>query len=268
MARICQLVSTPQVSDVELAQMKCLVTYRLSQLGSPSRHIQILENRNLIAARGGSGHRTWESALYLGRFLCMPTNRRLTQGKRVLELGAGTGFVSILCSKHLGAAHVIASEGDEDVLDNMTDNLVLNECGYSHSVSGSDSGITPKLLKWGHALVGTEEPEWNGGQRVDLILGADITYDRNGNAALASTLRSLLDLYPDAEVVISVTERNPTTLSVFRESCRQNRLRVDVLEHTGDAQDEELAGGGQGNMRSAPFYTSSAPIRIYRIGDA
>lgn len=265
MARICQLVSAPQVSDIELAQMKCLVTYRLSLLGLPSRQIQILENRNLIAARGGSGHRTWAGALYLGQFLCMHTNCNLIQGKRILELGAGTGFISILCRKHLGAAHVIASEGNEEVLDGMTDNLFLNDCGYSRSVSGN-SGITPKLLKWGHALVGTEEPQWNGGQQIDLILGADITYDRNANPALVSTLRSLLDLYPDAEVVISVTERNPTTLSLFRECCRQNRLKVDVLEHVVDAQDEVVAGAGQSNMSSAPFYTSSAPIRLYRIG--
>ncbi|KAJ4396393.1 hypothetical protein N0V93_000612 [Gnomoniopsis smithogilvyi] len=264
MNQICQLVLVPQVSEFELAQMKSLVTYRLSLLKSASQ-IYIHENRSLIAAGGATGHRTWEAALHLGQYLCL--NRHLVECKRVLELGAGTGYNSVLCAKHLGAAHVLASDGSEEVLENLCDNFALNDCAYNYN-SLSDTPITPKLLKWGHALMGTEEPEWNGGQPIDVILGADITYDQNANPALASTLRELFDLYPDAEVILSVTDRNPETFSLFRDLCRKNQLRVAEFDFTDGEQHEQLqklASSGQRARNLTPYYHSPAPIRLLRV---
>lgn len=267
MGQICQLVSIPQISDVELAQMKSLVTYRLSLL-EPAAQIHTYETRSLIAAGGATGHRTWEAALHLGQFLCV--NRRLVAGKRVLELGAGTGYESILCAKYLGAAHVTASDGSKEVLENLTDNFALNECQYSYNAF-SENTITPKLLKWGHALMGTEEPEWNGGRPVDLVVGADITYDQNANPALVATLRDLLDLYPDTDIVLSVADRNPRTFSLFQEVCRKNQLEVTELEFTINEQarqHKKLNGSGQDARNRAPSYHSPAPIRIIRVSEA
>lgn len=267
MHRICQLVSAPLVSGIQLAQTKCLVTYRLSALGPPTRQIHILENRNLIAARGGSGHRTWAGALHLGHFLSAQANRSLIKGKGILELGAGTGYISILCAKYLGAAHVTASEGNEEVFEGMTDNFALNDCAYSHSHSPSaHSSIAAKMLKWGHGLLGREEAEWTDGHQVDVVLGADITYDQHANPALVSTLRQLLCLFPHADVVLCVTKRNPETWSMFREACRQNQLRVKLeCSQLEDSHDEAVAGTGRSSINCPPFYSSCAPIHIYRI---
>lgn len=264
MNQICQLVLVPQVAEVELAHMKSLVTYRLSLLG-PAAQIHTHENRSLIAAGGATGHRTWEAALHLGQFLCV--NRHLVTGTRVLELGAGTGYNSILCAQYLGAAHVTASDGSEEVLENLSDNLALNDCQYNSNPL-ADATITPKLLKWGHALLGTEEPEWNCGRRVDLILGADITYDQNANPALVATLRELADLYPNADIILSVADRNPKTFLLFQEICRKNQLRVAELDFTDDEKREQLRhviGSGQIDRNLTPYYCSPAPIRIFRV---
>lgn len=87
--------------------------------------------------------------------------------KNVFELGAGTGFVSILCAKHLGAKHVTATDGDEAVIEALKENLFLNGLDDEAKVNAS-------VLRWGRALkdswVEEEFEDWP----YDVILGADI----------------------------------------------------------------------------------------------
>lgn len=257
MDRIGELMSIPQVPGPIEAQQKFIVSYRLSFLQKPVM-IDILENRTLIAAGGTTGFRTWEAALHLGQFLC--ANSDLVSGKRILELGAGTGYLSILCGKHLAAAHVTASDGSEEVVDNLADNFALNDVHWSHNPA-TDATVRPRLLKWGHALVGTEESDWNGGRQVDLIIGADITYDQRANPALVSTLKDLLDHFSDADIVITAIERNETTLNIFQELCSQTQLHVEEVGFSVDTAHKEMCGKDV----LTPFYSAIAPIHIFRI---
>lgn len=260
MSRIGQLVSMPQVPEDEEVQMKTPVTYRLALLQTPVQ-VDILENRRLIAAGGTTGLRTWEAALHLGQYLC--ANSSLVAGRRVLELGAGTGYLSIVCAKCLGAAHVIASDGSEEVVDNLSDNFTLNDMPWGYNAS-PDAIISPKLLKWGHALLGTEEAEWNGGRKVDLIIGADITYDKKVIPSLVATLKELLGLYPHAEIIIAATERNLDTLLAFQDACLLNRLRVSERHFSADEARATLYPG-RVDEPLTPFYASNIPIRIFQI---
>ncbi|KAF3760470.1 hypothetical protein M406DRAFT_267193 [Cryphonectria parasitica EP155] len=257
MNRIGELMSMPRTSELDEAQQRCIVSYRLSLLQTPVM-IDILENRSLIAASGTTGLRTWEAALHLGQYLCV--NSHLIQGNRVLELGAGTGYLSIVCAKHLGAAHVTASDGSEKVIDNLTDNLTLNDIHWSYNVS-AESAVTPRLLEWGHALVGTEEAVWNGGREIDVIIGSDITYDQRAHTPLIATLRDLLDLFPSAVIIIAIKQRNVATLTAFQESCSRNQLNVETLNFTL----KEVHDVSQRQEVLTPFYSSSAPICIFHI---
>jgi predicted nicotinamide N-methyase len=91
----------------------------------------------------------------------------LIRGKTILELGAGTGFLSILCAKHLGARFVLATDGSAEVISDLDSNIFLN--GLE-----STNLIVPGMLKWGHTL--SDEllngPEDN--RTYDLVLGADV----------------------------------------------------------------------------------------------
>ncbi|OIW33217.1 hypothetical protein CONLIGDRAFT_695668 [Coniochaeta ligniaria NRRL 30616] len=100
-------------------------------------------------------------SLHLGQYLC--ANPAITRGRHVLELGAGTGYLPILCAKYLGAEHVVASDGSGDVISNLPDSLFLN------GLQGSDMVLLMDL-KWGHALVGTGERDWNGGRKRTSLL--------------------------------------------------------------------------------------------------
>ena len=257
MSSLANFLSAPLPSQFVSAQQKCYVTYHLSALSpahpvSSSHHsedepcITLLENRSLIAASGTTGLRTWDAALHLGQYLCQ--NNTVVKGKRILELGTGTGYLSILCANHLGAEHVIASDGSEDVINNLPENFFLNNLQDSKS-------IVPMEVRWGHALLGTEEEKWNGGRPVDCVLGADITYDANVIPALIGTILDVFDLHPLADVIISVTQRNELTFQGFLGECQQNELLVETL-HSEISPKEAQRG---------PFYSDQVPIQICKV---
>ncbi|KAJ6437255.1 FAM86A protein [Purpureocillium lavendulum] len=246
------LLSAPQTSEAASVQQKHYVTYSLSLLNHGSGDsdevpsITLLENRSLISAGGTTGLRTWEAALHLGQYLCQ--NPSVVTGKRILELGAGTGYLSVMCAKYLSCGHIIASDGSDDVINNLPDNLFLNNLQDSPLV-------TPMDIKWGHALVGTEDQQWNEGQAIDVVLGADITYDKSNHPALVGTVLDLFALHPDVEVYIGATQRNEQTSQFFLDTCQRAGLAVDGLEYPVLPREEQ----------QGPFYNDRDNIHIYRV---
>ncbi|CAH0017978.1 unnamed protein product [Clonostachys rhizophaga] len=249
MSTLSSLLATPVPGEAASVQQKCYVTYHLSALPASAelRHdITLLENRSLISAGGTTGLRTWEAAIHLGQYLSR--NPAVVQHKRILELGAGTGYLSILCADHLDAAHVIASDGSDDVINNLPDNFFLNNLQDS-------TKVIPMEVKWGHALVGTEDEKWNGGNTVDVVLGADVTYDKRVIPALVGTVLELFDLFPTVEVYIAATQRNEETFSVFLDTCKKNALVVEDMEFPVIPR----------GLQEGPFYSDGLAIRICRL---
>ncbi|KAF9769035.1 hypothetical protein IL306_013591 [Fusarium sp. DS 682] len=253
MSALSLFLANPLPSEATSAQQKSYVTYYLSGLceegSEPSPkapRITLLENQSLISGSGTTGLRTWEAALHLGSYLCQ--NRHIVKDKRVLELGAGTGYLSILCANFLDAQHVIASDGSDDVINNLPDNFFLNDLQDS-------TRVTPMDVKWGHALMGTEEDKWNGGRPIDVVLGADITYDKSVIAALIGTLLEVFDLHPHVEVFISATQRNEKTFQAFLDQCQANGLAVEVLQFPIPKWE----------VQQGPFYNDNVAIHICKV---
>lgn len=162
--------------------------------------ITLLERRHLISGSLTTGFRTWEASLHLGSYLLLPENLHLVQGKNVLELGAGTGFLSILCAKHLEAKHVTATDGDEGVVEALKENAFLNELEDENELNSS-------VLRWGRGLKGTWVEEECEDFPYDLILGADIVRLAHGVVA------GLLIDYPRP------MKRSPSPLSSVHFGC-------------------------------------------------
>ncbi|KZZ89224.1 hypothetical protein AAL_07872 [Moelleriella libera RCEF 2490] len=260
MSAAAALVATSLPPEMTTAQDRSHTTYHLSlcdKIKDPNEgenlfaypRITILENRGLIAAGGTTGHRTWEAALHLGQFLC--TNKSLIVGKRVLDLGTGTGYLAILCAKHLQAAHVTASDGSDDVLNDLIDNLGLN--GLQRS-----TGLAVEKLQWGSGAVRAGHEKRVGGAPLDVVLGADVTYDQQSIPALITTLQELLQLQPNAQVLISAVDRNTESLQKFLEIGRQERLTIERIPF-----DEVPA-----KQQSGPFYQSNFAIKLFRVSGA
>lgn len=257
MTRLVDLLAQPSIPESLAAQQRCYVTYHLSLLdklpgldlrtgAGADRGITLLEARSLISGSGTTGLRTWEASLHLGQYLC--SNPSMVRGKEILELGAGTGYLSILCAKYLGASRVVASDGSDDVINNLPDNFFLNGLQGSSTVAAMD-------LKWGHALVGTEDEHWNGSRAVDVILGADITYDQSIIPALIATLEDLSDIAPAARIVIAATQRNVWTFEAF----------VDRSQAAGFVVEVENFDIAPRELQSGPFYSDQAPVRICKL---
>jgi predicted O-methyltransferase YrrM len=158
------LMSKKLPSEAVAVQQPSYVTYAFSGLpADQSPTVTLLESRSVLFSSGTTGLRTWEAGLYLASYLATQ-GRTYIQGKRILELGAGTGLLSILCSRFLAAKHVTATDGDDGVVEALATNFFLN--------SIQDNGkILARSLRWGRAL---DEGESGKQEPIDVVIGADI----------------------------------------------------------------------------------------------
>ena len=175
------------------------------------RSITLLESRSVIAGAGNTGQRTWEAALHLvAYFACEDkvdagadgkgthAGSRI-RGKHVLELGAGTGLVSIACAKYFGARLVLATDGDEDVVQTLKRNMTLNgldagsNTGKHNAVDLQDSEqmneagkredsdcesiscrMQANVLRWGHSLEEACIDKLLIDYPIDVVVAADV----------------------------------------------------------------------------------------------
>jgi predicted nicotinamide N-methyase len=168
------LLTSGVPSEANSVQQKAFVTYSYpyhSNFGSVSndRTVTLHEARYVISSSGTTGLRTWEAALLLGSYLASDDGRAMIRGRNVFELGAGTGMLSILCAKHLGVAGIVATDGDEAVVDAIKTNVFLN--GFDESSPGS---VGTAALRWGRPLERTTFAEDYGMEAPDVLLGADV----------------------------------------------------------------------------------------------
>lgn len=210
--------------------------------------ITLLERRNLLSGSRTTGHRTWEAALHLGSYLLTDSGRDLVKGKSILELGAGTGFLAILCAKHLGARHVTTTDGDEGVVEYLEENLTLN------GISDEDL-VMARTLWWGEELKGTWVEHACSSHPYDVVIGADITYDKVAIAALVQTLRHLFQMRPNLLVIIASVVRNAETFQSLQDECARSSFAVEEILFAAKPMREQ----------KALFYAAAVPIKILKI---
>ncbi|KAM9397523.1 uncharacterized protein ACWYII_032760 [Salvelinus alpinus] len=122
---------------------------------------------NIVEAMDSHGGVIWPAALALCNYLETNTDVIDLKGKQVLELGSGTGLVSIVAS--LLGAQVTATDLP-DVLSNLRYNLLRNTRGRSK--------YTPEVtaLTWGPEV---ERTYPRSVYRYDYVLAADVVYHRD-----------------------------------------------------------------------------------------
>jgi predicted nicotinamide N-methyase len=160
--------------------------------GKPSKtgSVTLLESRSVISASGTTGLRTWEAALLLGSFLASQSGQDIIRDKTILELGAGTGLLSILCAKHLRVSGVLATDGDEAVVDAIKTNAFLNE--ENDSADLIQGSIRTAALKWGRYIRASTFAEDYGIEIPDVVLGADVVSYSKGNQYLRTDLITII----------------------------------------------------------------------------
>jgi len=120
----------------------------------------------------GTGGRVWPASAALCRYLARTGTVR---GKAVLELGCGTGATGLTCAAALNASSVVLTEGgSEGLLQLARRNVDANRRLLPCDVSVQRHG-------WG------EPVEW----APELVVGSDVTYDRDAHDRLCTTLKAL-----------------------------------------------------------------------------
>lgn len=129
-----------------------------------------------------TGLMLWESARLMASVLA--TNRAIVAGKRVLELGSGSGGI---CSMIAAASAdlVVATDGDTKALDLLSENVASN------LESSSLNLLHVKKLKWGdeddiQAIKLLSE------EGFDVIIGTDVMYVAQAIVPLFATARELI----------------------------------------------------------------------------
>ena len=127
---------------------------------------------------GRTGVSVWNSGLLLVRLLdgIARSDPSFFTGRIALELGCGTGLASVALSR-LGAAEVIATDGNPEIVDLARSNVERN--GVSGTVRADE-------LRWGLL----DAADYFG--YADLVVGSDLTYNSGSWRVLAETLGAIL----------------------------------------------------------------------------
>lgn len=136
--------------------------------------VRLNDGALLTADHTSVGLQSWASSIILAERICWdPPSFNLDSldrpRARILELGAGTGLLSIVASKLLPSTEIIATDYHPDVLTNLRLNVSTN-------VSGQDQPpISVHALDWSTPLV--DDPFSEGS--FDMILAADVVYHQD-----------------------------------------------------------------------------------------
>ena len=121
-----------------------------------------------------TGQRIWDAGRVLASVLCHAD----LNGKRVLELGSGTGVGGLTAAKG-GAALVMLTDGSETAVELLQQNIKANNL---------EDSAQSYQLSWGY-LADTVDLVAHG--PWDLIIGSDLLYAPESHPDLLTTLAAL-----------------------------------------------------------------------------
>lgn len=207
-----------------------------------------------------TGLRVWPSARVLAEHV-LNNDRLDVQGKRILELGAGTGAVGLACCV-AGAAHVVLSDrlvkhqcvstpGKDEPrrqLELLTKNVLLNQ-----NLFGADTSVEVVELEFG-ACSSAPSSITAALQRhgpFDLVLGSDIAYSAAAYAELAQCLTQMLaskaqvpeqvedclrggDCHSDPDIILAQECRDIYAISQIISAFEEAGLLARVVDKVRD----------------------------------
>jgi predicted nicotinamide N-methyase len=129
------------------------------------------------------GLQSWASSIVLAERICAnPEEFELGTKPRVLELGAGTGMLSIALSKLLPQSSIVATDYHPDVLSNLRSNLDNNT-----------PSVTMHTLDWSEPRIDAPFDT-----SFDIILAADVIYHPLHAQWIKSCVEEYLARGPDS----------------------------------------------------------------------
>lgn len=263
LSRYIRILETQGEVAEELYELVCDATILGAQELSPTTTdilhyvvgkdatVSIRETPKVISGQGTTGLRTWEAALYLLNMLntpgALPSVQEL-KGQRIVELGTGTGLVSLAllkCRDLHQFSEIILTDGDSALIENLQSAYDLNDV--------HDGSVKCQQLLWG-----TTNPQSadfiQEAPTADIVVAADVTYDKLMVPQLCDTLG---DFFAGGTRValVAATARNLDTLAVW-EAELSSRFSWSIEGVAEDPHSLELG---------CWFKKGTPEIRIYKI---
>lgn len=154
----------------------------------------------------------WPSAFALADYLL--TGERV-QGRQVVEIGCGMGLVGLAAA--LSGAEVVLTDYDPHALLLAELNLLQNGV----------TGATTALLDWRHPDLG---------QTFDVVLAADILYERR---SFEPVLHAIQDLLTPTGVALVAEPGREVARAFFEDLERSSVFRVTRREHAMGVPEEQ-----------------------------
>ncbi|XP_029989341.1 EEF1A lysine methyltransferase 3 [Sphaeramia orbicularis] len=174
---------------------------------------QELKIKQVFGANIGVAAPVWEAALFLCSYLEEQSVE--LRGKRIIELGSGTGLVGIMAAR-LGATVTLTD------LPVALPQLQANVSANMPSSGWPCASPTVLPLCWG-------EDHMNFPSDWDLVLCADIIYLRETYPLLVETLAHLC--HSGSVVYLSSKMRREHETQTFYEECLPSRFTVKLVQH-------------------------------------
>lgn len=191
-ALLC-LFSASNVDESDCAVTRTFSFPSPSNLGDTRTiDVQLNDAPLLIADHTSVGLQSWGSAILLAERICaapnhfgLPVSEEKGGPLRVLELGAGTGLLSIVIAKLLpfSQTSVIATDYHPDVLANLIANVHAN----FPSVSSSQLPVEVHALDW-QCPSSSSLPH----ETFDMVIAADVIYHPEHAAWIKGCLEKVL----------------------------------------------------------------------------
>ncbi|DBB07877.1 TPA: Protein-lysine N-methyltransferase rrg1 [Trebouxia sp. C0006] len=202
--------------QAELAEVKHLQQQQLAlAVGLPGLQIE-----QSYGAQGGPGHVVWEAGLVLSRYFV--SHPELVRGKRVLELGCGTGVVGI----------TLACLGADVTLTDIA--AIVPHTKYNLQCNR-------QLIQSGHGKAAEAALDWNSpsssqsllAKQYDLLVGADLIYAAKDMSPLTDTLQQLRQHSSDCPLTIAHKIRSLPATNQFLAQLRQVGCSLHEAETDG-----------------------------------
>jgi SAM-dependent methyltransferase len=187
-------------------------------LGSEPLRVWVSELRSDVSTC------VWPSALPLIDTAVRVFERSLA-GRRVLELGAGTGIVGRALSRLIRPApRVTITDGCARACDRVRD-----------SPEFASGDVEVNVLDWGWA---ERELLW-AKESADVVIASDVVYDPSSAPALSQILKALLET-PELDTLDARTVESTTSLL---NAVRENGARFRFALFANERRSEETYGG-------------------------
>lgn len=169
---------------------------------TPDVQITLCERREFIS-NGTTGLTTWQAGPALIEWLLQDGRwAALVPGRTVLELGSGTGLLGMAACKLFAPHKVYLTDSHEDVLATLQHNAAINGLADCDQLSVA-------CVDWTCV-----NDDFLVGAAADVVLAADVVYDRALFPGLVRTLETLL-ARRTCTALIACTVRNAATLAEF-----------------------------------------------------